>query len=132
MNLPNPNQVNAITRHAGSFAAGAIAMFGLQSKLDPATITAIINSLGTLTNDVIVFIGLVTPLITAYLASRSASADAQKKAVSLQPNTVVVQTNSPAATLEVANAAAANVSVAQVTAAPTVANAAPSNKVVSS
>ena len=124
MNLPTPAEVNAAARHAGSFAAGAVAMFGLQSKIDPATVVAIVNSLGNLTNDAVLLIGLVTPLVTAYLASRSASPDAQKKAVSLQPNTIVVQTQDNASTLKVANSVAAISEVQNVVTTPAVAIAA--------
>jgi predicted lipid-binding transport protein (Tim44 family) len=77
MNLPTSAQVNAVTRHVGTFAAGAITMFGLSSKLDPATIQALIAALGNATNDIILIVGIVTPLVTTYLSGRSASPAAQ-------------------------------------------------------
>jgi len=129
--LPTQAQVNAYTRHAASFAAGMIAMFGLSTKVDPQTVVAIINSLGTLTNDAVTFIGLATPLVVGWYAQRSASPDAQKKSVAAQPNTMVVQTSSAAATVKTANAIAAIPEVNQVTSSANVAAATPSNKVVS-
>lgn len=132
MNLPTQAQVNAATRHAASFAAGAIAMFGISTKIDPQTVVAIINSLGTLTNDAVTLIGLVTPLIAAWFASRSASTAAQKKSiVAAQPNTVIVETSSAAATIKTANTIAAIPEVNLVTSSANVAGATPSNKVVS-
>lgn len=89
MNLPTQGQVNAATRHAASFAAGAIAMFGLQSKLDPQQITALINSLGAFTNDGITIIGIVTPLVAGWYASRSASLKNQIAAVQATPQAQV-------------------------------------------
>ena len=81
MNLPTSNQVLAATRHIASFAAGAIAMFGLSTKINPDQVVALINSAGTAVNDIIVLIGLATPLITSYFAARSASPTSQIKAV---------------------------------------------------
>ena len=91
--LPTQNEVNAATRHAASFAAGAVAMFGLSSKISPEQITAIINSLGALTNDAITVIGLVTPIVAAYYASRSASPKAQVAAVQALPTAQVTVTD---------------------------------------
>ncbi len=127
MNLPTQSQVISVTRHAASFAAGAVAMFGLSSKISPEQITAIINSAGTLVNDGIIFIGLVTPLVTAYFAGHSASPASQKASVAAQPNMVVVETTSPVAA---ANAIAAIPQVKQVISTQAVADATPSDKVV--
>lgn len=88
MNLPTSAEVNAATRHAASFAAGAIAMFGLSTKLDPATVQNIITALGGLTNDAILLIGLVGPIVTSYFASKSAAPAAQ--AASLEKQGIVV------------------------------------------
>lgn len=77
MNLPTTAQVLAATRNAASFAAGAIAILGLSSKIDPNAAVSIINSAGTLVNDAVLLIGLVTPVVAAWFASRSASPDAQ-------------------------------------------------------
>lgn len=129
MNLPTSNQVNAATRHAASFAAGAIAMFGISTKVDPQTVVAIINSLGTLTNDAITLIGLATPLIAAWYAQRSARPDMQKASVAAAGN-LVVPTSSPASAITVANAIAAIPQVTQVVSTQAVADATPSDKVV--
>jgi hypothetical protein len=91
MNLPTSAEVNAATRHIGSFAAGAIAMFGLSSKFDPSTVQQIIAASGNVINDVIILIGLVGPFITAYFASKSATPAAQ--AVSLEKQGAIVVTS---------------------------------------
>jgi len=110
MNLPSQAQVNAATRHVASFAAGAITMFGLSAKIDPTTIVAIINSLGTLTNDAVVLIGLVTPLIAGYFASRSAStANQTASAIAADPKGVIAAVNAlPAAAVTVSDPALAS------------------------
>jgi hypothetical protein len=79
--LPTQAQVNAAARHAASFAGGAILVFGLSAKIDVNTINQIIAAAGTVVNDGVVLIGLVTPLLAGYFASRSASATAQAAAV---------------------------------------------------
>ena len=81
MNLPTQAQVNAATRHVASFAAGAIAVFGLSTKFDPATIQQIIAATGTFINDGILLIGLVSPVIAATFAAKSASPASQANAV---------------------------------------------------
>ena len=93
MNLPTQNQVLAATRNAASFAAGAIAVFGLSTKLDPQAVVALINSLGTLTNDAITAIGIVTPIIAAWYASRSASPKSQIASVQALPQAQVTVTD---------------------------------------
>lgn len=90
--LPTASQVNAATRHAGSFAAGAIAMFGISTKISPEQVAAIINSAGNLVNDAVLFAGLVAPFITGYFASKSASPKAQLAAVVANPDVVGVVT----------------------------------------
>lgn len=92
MNLPTSNQVLAATRHVASFAAGAIAMFGLSTKINPDQVVALINSAGTAVNDIIVLIGLATPFITSYFAAHSASPTSQIKAVDALPEVVGVVT----------------------------------------
>lgn len=92
MNLPTTSQVNAATRNAGSFAAGAIAMFGLSTKISPEQVTAIIQGAGNLVNDAILFTGLVAPFITSYFASKSASPQAQVAAVAANPDIAVIVT----------------------------------------
>lgn len=102
---PAPSQVNAATRHIASFAGGAILMFGLSTKFDPETVKAIINETGTVVNDLGLLVGLVTPLLAGYFASKSAGPVAQAKAAA-----VVASTPGPlqdAAKIAVLNAAAA-------------------------
>jgi hypothetical protein len=92
MNLPTTSQVLAATRHVATFAAGAIAMFGLSAKFNPDQVTAIITGAGNAVNDIIILIGLVTPVISAYLASRSASPAQQIKSVEANPDVAAVIT----------------------------------------
>jgi hypothetical protein len=86
MNLPTSAQVLAATRHVASFAAGAIAMFGLSTKINPDQVTAIINSFGTFVSDAVVLIGLITPVVAGYIASQSASPASQITAVAANPD----------------------------------------------
>jgi hypothetical protein len=92
MNLPTTSQVLAATRHVATFAAGAIAMFGLSTKINPDQVAAIINGAGTAINDIIILIGLITPIVSAYLASRSASPAQQIKSVDALPEVAGVVT----------------------------------------
>jgi hypothetical protein len=93
MNLPTQHQVLAATRNIASFAAGAIAVLGLSSKINTDAVIALITSLGTLVNDAVVVIGLITPLVAAWLAGHSASARSQIAAVQALPEAQVVVTN---------------------------------------
>ena len=91
MELPTQAQVNAATRHAASFAAGAIAVFGLSTKIDPNTVQQIITATGTLVNDAVIIIGLVMPTLAAWFASKSATPQAQAAAiVQAVPGTKIV------------------------------------------
>lgn len=81
MNPPSQAQVNAIARHVASAAAGAVILFGLSTKIDPVAITNIINATGTLANDVILLVGLITPIVSAFYASKTASPTSQAAAV---------------------------------------------------
>ncbi len=93
MNLPTNAQVLAATRNAASFAAGAVVMFGLGSKIDPQTVTTLVNALGTLFSDAITVIGLATPIIAAWYASHSASPKSQIASVQALPEAQVVVTD---------------------------------------
>ena len=103
MELSTQSQVLAATRNAASAAAGAILVFGLSSKIDPATATAIINSLGTVVSDVIVLVGLVTPVVTSLYAWWSASEKNQvAQALKSEPKVLVAAVQSlPAAQVTV-------------------------------
>ena len=96
MNLPSQDQVNAIARHVASFAGGAIVMFGLGTKVNPATVTAIVNATGTLVNDFVVLAGLVSPMVAAYFASRSASQTSQVKSVLAMQGVEHIEVNAKA------------------------------------
>lgn len=63
----NPQQVKNITGHIATGAATAIAILGLQAKgFDAVKITAAINALGDVVNNLIIFAGFVGGAIAAY------------------------------------------------------------------
>lgn len=105
MNLPTTSQIAAATRHAATFAGGAVTMFGLTKAIDPVALTNAINAVGTLGQDLVTVIGLITPLITGFIAWRSASPANQIKAVAANPDVQRVVVSSQA----VADAAPAKV-----------------------
>ena len=91
MNLPTQAEVNAATRHIGSFVGGVILAFGISTKVDPNTIQQIIAATGTLVNDGIVLIGLVGPMVAAYFASKSANPKSQAESITKTvPGTMIV------------------------------------------
>jgi hypothetical protein len=94
--LPTQAQVNAATRNIASGAAGAILMFGLSTKINPDTVTSVINATGTLVSNVITFLGVVGPIVAAYYASRSASPASQVAAVSANPSVAAITVTDPA------------------------------------
>lgn len=88
MNLPTQDQVNAASRHIASAVGGAVVMFGLSSKIDINTVNTIINSLGSIVNNVVIILGIVTPAIAAYYAQKSAKPESQ--AASLEAKGAIV------------------------------------------
>jgi hypothetical protein len=99
---------------------GTLGIAGLsQSKLQP--LIDAVMSVGTATAT------LITAIAVAALKSTMAS---QRKSVSLQPHTVVVQAASADGIIAAANAVAAIPDVQQVTSSPRVADATVSEKVV--
>ena len=79
--LPTQAQVNAFTRNVASGIGGAVLMFGLSSKIDINAVNQIITAAGTVVNDAVVLIGIASPFIAGYFASKSASPKAQAVAV---------------------------------------------------
>lgn len=79
--LPTQAQVNAATRHIASAVGGAVLMFGLSTKIDINSVNQVIAATGTVVNDIIVLVGIMSPMIAAYFASKSASPKAQADAV---------------------------------------------------
>ena len=96
MQLPTTAQIASATRHVASFAGGAVAMFGLSKAIDPVKLAEAINALGTLGQDLVTFIGLLTPLISGYIAWRSASLKSQMKAVEAAPGVQQIVVSSQA------------------------------------
>jgi hypothetical protein len=98
MNLPTNFQVNAATRNIAAGVAMAISAFGLSTKINPETATAIVNAGGTLFGDCVTLAGLIIPLVTAFYAWKSASAKAQAVSITKsEPGTIVVTTAAIAA-----------------------------------
>lgn len=97
MKLPTTDQVNAATRHLISAIGGAVVMFGLSSKINIETVTTVINQLGSITNSIVLLLGIVTPVIAGYYAQKSAKTENQ--AASLEAKGAIVITTS-----EIANA----------------------------
>ena len=106
MNLPTQAQVEAAARHLASAAGGAILLFGLSTKFDPTAVGAVINASGTLVNDVIMLIGLVTPIIAGFYASKTASPTSQAAAVAAT-GAIVITTPAIAAAVPSANVVSA-------------------------
>jgi hypothetical protein len=80
-------------------------MFGLSKAIDPAKLVDAINAFGTLGQDLVTVIGLLTPLISGYIAWRSASPKSQMAAVAANPDVQRIVVTSQA----VADAAPAKV-----------------------
>ncbi len=107
MPLPTTPEVNAIARNAASFASGIIGVLGLASKLPPDTIMAIATALGNVVNDVLLLVGVVTPLVTVYFARASATPAAQAQSVG-ETGALVITTPAIAAATPSSNVIAAN------------------------
>ena len=76
--LPTKPQVDAASRHAISIAGTAIAIFGLQAKgVTIDQVTAVIQSLGSAVNDIVVLIAAVAPFYAMIKASHSANPSVQ-------------------------------------------------------
>ena len=103
--LPTQAQVNAATRHVASFAGGAIMVFGLAGKINPDTVNQLITQTGVLVNDAVLLLGLLSPIVAAYFASKSASTASQVSAA------VAVAKSAPGPAQEAAAAAIANAAV---------------------
>ena len=96
MALPNQDQVNAVARNIASAIGGAVLIFGLSSKISPETITALANTLGDLINDLVTLIGLVSPLVMAYLAYKKSSQTSQVQSVQAMPGVEQITVNAKA------------------------------------
>ena len=105
MNLPTKDQINAAARHAASFVSGAIVVFGLSKSFNPQQVADAINQLGTVASDVATLIGLISPIVAAYFAAKSASPQQQIASVAANPEVQRVVVSSQA----VADAAPAKV-----------------------
>jgi hypothetical protein len=64
-------------------------MFGLGTKINPDTVNAIITTSGALVNNVITLAGLISPIVAAYFAAKSASPASQAAAVARSGGVVV-------------------------------------------
>lgn len=98
MVLPSTSEIAAATRNIAAGVAMAIGAFGLSTKIDPATVSSVIYAGGQVIGDVLTFVALVTPLVTAFYAWRSKTPKAQAADLTkVVPGTVVVTTAAIAA-----------------------------------
>lgn len=91
--LPNPQQVKNIVGHVGTAVGTAIVLFGLQAKgIDPAKVTALINSMGDAINTIVIIIGALGGIAAAYKAAKGSSTQEVIKqssaAISADPHAV--------------------------------------------
>jgi hypothetical protein len=105
-------------------ALGLLSATKAQALID--SIMAVGTAAGVLVAAISGFLVVAIPIISGFVSRQSH----QTKNVSLQPNTIVVQTSSPAATAKVADLIATTPEVKQVIASPAIANATASDKVV--
>lgn len=142
MKMPTQAQLNAGLRYGGSWIATGGAIVVTIGLIPPDTAHALVDAaqkvlgdLKQLVGDSYILAGLAFPVVMGLLAKfgySSANPEKQKQAVvSDQPNTIVVQTNSPEAAKQAANAMAAIPEVQKVVTAQSVADATPSEKIVS-
>jgi hypothetical protein len=75
-------------------------MFGLSTKIDINTVNQVIGAAGTVVNDLVVLIGIASPMVAGYFASKSASPTAQAKSVAATGAIVVASPEIAAATPE--------------------------------
>jgi hypothetical protein len=109
---------------------GALGIAGLtQSKLQ--TLVDAIMAVGNAGALLITAIGVLGAAAMPIIAALKSTVAAQKKAVASQPHTIVVQASDPDTIVKAANTVAALPGVTQVTSSPRVADATPSEKVVS-
>lgn len=141
MEWPTQSQINAGFRYAGGYVATGGAVIATMGLLPADTVHSIVDAaqkvftdLQQLIGDSYLLAGLVLPIAMGVIAKmgwNSASTKSQKQAVmTAEPNTVIVKASTPEAATAAASAAALLPQVSQVLAAPHVADAAPSEKVV--
>jgi hypothetical protein len=141
MQKPTLNQVYTGIRYASGYIATGGAIVVMAGALPADTVHAIVNAsqkvltdLQQLIGDSALLVTLIFPIamtVIAKLGLNSARPDSQKTAVvAAQPNTVVVETSSPAAAAKAASLIAAIPEVSKVVASAAIADAAPSDKVV--
>lgn len=108
MQLPNPQQVKNIVGHLGTGVGTAIVIFGLQAKgFDPVKVTAAINALGDLVNNLVIVVATIGAIVAAYKSATGSSTPnviAQgSQAISANP-IAVAATLSPEVKVELAKA----------------------------
>jgi hypothetical protein len=118
------NVLTALAVFVGGLGIAGLTQANLQHLVD------LIMSLGTAIALLVTAVAGVVATAMPVIAWFKSTFAAQRKAVSLQPHTVVVQTSTPDAMVKVANELAAMPEVQQVVASPRVAEITPSDKVV--
>ena len=130
MSSEQVNQELALGKHAITYAAGVATALGLMTAVDSATLTSSIDRIINGVEEISVGLGPVIALVMGLWARYNASRGAKIASLTATSGTMVVDVGaaSPAA---VAEQLAAVPGVAKVISTPAVAQAAPSDKVVS-
>jgi len=114
---------------AGAVFVGALGVAGLTSSNLQSLVDAVM-AVGTATAVLITAISGLAAVAMPIFAALSSTFAAQRKAVASQPHTIVAQAANADAILKVANAVAAMPEATQIISSASVADAAPSDKVV--
>ena len=96
MNLPTADQVNSIARQLVTFSGGMIVMFGLSTKINIDTLTAVINASSGVINNIVTLIGIITPLVAAYFAAKAVGPTAVVQSVAAMPGVTKIEVNAKA------------------------------------
>lgn len=128
--LPTRAQVDSASRHAISIAGTAFAIFGLQAKgVSLDQVKEIIGALGSTVNDIVVLIGVLSPIYALLKATHTASPTSQIQLVNTIANTGGPEQHN--AQVAIVNAAASLPSTAKVVNPSLAPNPATSAKVTS-
>lgn len=92
MKTPTGAQIASVAQHVGSYAAGAVTMFGFSKAIDPDQLRAAADAIGQLGQDIVKLIGILTPMVAMFMAWRNSSARAQIAAVAAMPDKLPFQT----------------------------------------
>lgn len=90
MRLPTRNEVDTASRYAGTIAATAVAIFGLQAKgISLDQVKAVIAAMGDFVNTLLVLISTITPVYLAVKGIMSSSPSGQAALIGANASTIV-------------------------------------------